>query len=110
MKLKLATTCFVIGTVLAPMAAYAAADSDTDRNKPATYVKDSVITTKIKTKLAAESPGTMARIKVDTDNNGVVWMSGTANSPEEVNQAITIARNTEGVKTVKSDLKVQKDR
>ena len=37
-------------------------------------------------------------------------MSGTANSQEEVNQAITIARNTEGVKTVKSDLKVQKDR
>ena len=37
-------------------------------------------------------------------------MTGTANTQEELNQAVTIARNTEGVKTVKSDLKVQKDR
>ena len=73
MKFKLATTCFVIGLVLAPVAAYAA-DSDTDRSKPATFVKDSVITTKIKTKLAAEHPGSTKHIKVDTDKNGGVWM------------------------------------
>ena len=51
MKYKLATTCFVIGATLAPVAAYAA-DSDTDRAKPATFVKDSAITTKIKVRLA----------------------------------------------------------
>jgi hyperosmotically inducible protein len=106
MKLKFATTCFVIGTVLAPMAAYAA-DSDTDRNKPATFVKDSVITTKIKTKLAAESPGTMARIKVDTDKDGVVWMSGEAKTQAEAAKAMDIAKATEGVKSVKSDIKIQ---
>ena len=50
MNYKLATTCFVLGTALAPVAAFAA-DSDMDRSKPATFVKDSVITTKIKTKL-----------------------------------------------------------
>jgi hyperosmotically inducible protein len=108
MKHAIVTTCMVIGTALAPVAALA--DGDTDRANPATFVKDSVITTKIKTKLAAEHLGSAAHIKVDTDNNGVVWMSGTANSQEEVNQAMTIARNTEGVKMVKSDLKVQKDR
>jgi osmotically-inducible protein OsmY len=42
--------------------------------------------------------------------NGVVWMSGTANNQKEVNKAVTIARNTEGVKSVKNDIKVQKDR
>ena len=109
MKYKLATTCFVIGSVLAPVAAYAA-DSDTDRSNPANFVKDSVITTKIKTKLAAEHLGSAKHIQVDTDKNGIVWLSGTANSQEEVNQAVTIARNTEGVKSVKSELKVQKDR
>ena len=109
MKYKLATTCFVIGSVLAPVAAYAA-DSDKDRSKPATFVKDSVITTKIKTKLAAEHLGSAKHIKVDTDKNGVVWMTGTANNKEEINQAVQIARNTEGVKSVKSNLKVQKDR
>ena len=109
MKYKLATTCFVIGTMLAPFAVYAA-DSDTDRSKPKTFVKNSVITTKIKSKLAAEHLGSVKHIKVDTDKNGVVWMTGTANSQEEVDKAVAIARDTEGVKSVKSDLKVRKDR
>jgi hyperosmotically inducible periplasmic protein len=109
MKFKLATTCFVIGTVLAPVAAFAA-DSDSDRSNPANYVKDSVITTKIKTQLAAEHPGSMKHISVDTDKNGRVWLTGTANNQAEVDQAVTIARNTEGVKSVKSELTIQKDR
>ena len=109
MKYKLATTCFVIGTALAPVAAYAA-DSDADRSKPAAFVKDSVITTKIKTKLAAEHLASAKHIKVDTDMNGVVWMSGTASSQDEVDKAVAIARDTEGVKSVNSHLKVRKDR
>ena len=109
MKFKLATTCFAIGAVLAPVAAYAA-DSDSDRANPANFVKDSVITTKIKTQLAAEHLGSAKHISVDTDKNGIVWLTGTANSQAEVDKAVTIARNTEGVKTVKSELKVQKDK
>jgi hyperosmotically inducible periplasmic protein len=109
MKYKLATTCFVIGTLLAPVVAYAA-DSDKDRSKPATFVKDSAITTKIKAKLAAEHLASARHIKVDTDLNGVVWMTGTANSQGEVDKAVAIARDTEGVKSVNSRVKVQKDR
>jgi hyperosmotically inducible protein len=109
MKFKLATTCFVIGSVLAPVAAYAA-DGDKDRSKPVTFVKDSVITTKIKTKLAAEHLGSAKHIGVDTDRNGVVWLSGTTNSQEEADKAVEIARNTEGVKSVNTKLKVQKNR
>jgi hyperosmotically inducible protein len=109
MKFKLATTCFVIGTVLVPMAAYAE-DSDTNRSKPEHFVKDSVITTKIKTKLAAEHLGSAKHIKVGTDKNGIVWMSGTANSQDEIDKAVAIARDTEGVKSVNSHIKVQKDR
>jgi hyperosmotically inducible protein len=109
MKNKLATTCFIIGSVLVPVAAYAA-DSDTDRSKPETFVKDSAITTKIKAKLAAEHLGSAKHIRVDTDRNGVVWMSGTVNSQEEADRAVEIARNTEGVKSVHSKLKVVKDR
>jgi len=108
-KFKLATTCLVIGAVLAPVAAYAEA-ADTDRANPATFVKDSAVTTKIKTKLAAEHLGSLKHISVDTDQNGVVWMTGTVNNEAEANQAVTIARNTEGVTSVKSSLNVQKDR
>ena len=108
MKYKLATSVFVIGSVLAPVAAYAA-DSDTDRSKPEHFVKDSVITTKIKTQLASEHLGSAKHIRVDTDKNGVVWMTGTANSQEEVDKAVAIARDTEGVKSVTSHIKVRKD-
>jgi len=97
-----------MGTFMAPVAAYA--DSDTDRANPANFVKDSVITTKIKTNLASEHLGSMTHIKVDTDKDGVVWMTGTANTQQEVDKAVSIAKNTEGVKSVHSDLKVQKDR
>jgi len=104
-KFKLATACFVLGAALAPVAF--AADSDTDRNKPATFVKDSAITAKIKTKLAAENPASMAMIHVDTDKDGVVWISGTAKTQQDVDKAVSIAKNTEGVKSVKNDVKVQ---
>jgi hyperosmotically inducible protein len=108
MKYKLATSCLIIGSVLAPVAAYAT-DSDTDRSKPMHYVKDSVITTKIKTQLAAEHLGSAKHIRVDTDKDGVVWMSGTANSQGEIDKAVAIARDTEGVKSVTSHIKVRKD-
>ena len=108
MRHKLATTCFVIGSLLAPVAAYAA-DGDTDRVRPATFVEDSVITTKIKTKLAAEHPASAKHIKVDTDKNGVVWLSGTTDSQAEADKAVEIARSTEGVKAVNTTLKVQKN-
>jgi hyperosmotically inducible protein len=105
MRYKLATACFVIGAALVPLSSYAE-DKDADRGDPKTFVKDSVITTKIKSKLAAENPKTLARVSVDTDNNGVVWMSGTVEKQVDADKAITIAKNTEGVKSVKSAIKV----
>jgi hyperosmotically inducible protein len=98
-----------MGSVLAPVGAHAM-DGDKDRPHPEAFVKDSVITTKIKTKLAAQHLGSVKHISVDTDKNGVVWMTGTVNSQDEAEKAITIARNTEGVRSVNSELKVQKDR
>jgi hyperosmotically inducible protein len=105
MKNTLVTTCFVIGTVLTPVAVFAA-DSDADRSKPEQFVKDSAITTKIKTKLAAEHPESVAHIRIDTDRNGVVWISGTADSKQDADRAVAIARETEGVRSVRSDIKV----
>ena len=108
MKYKLAAACFVVGSMLAPVAAYAEdTNKDQDRANPATFVKDSAITTKIKSKLAADHMASLKDIHVDTDQNGVVWMSGTVKSQSEADQALTIARNTEGVKSVKSNIKVQ---
>lgn len=107
MKLKLATTCFLLGTLLAPIAGYSA-DSDMDRSHPKTFVKDSVITTKIKAKLAEEKMGSLVHIKVDTDSDGIVWLSGTAKTQEQIDKAGSIARDTEGVTSVKNGIKIKK--
>jgi len=109
MKIKLATACFVIGTVLAPVAAHAA-DGDSDRMHPMAFVKDSVVTTKIKAKLAEEKMSTLAHIKVDTDAKGAVVLGGNVKTQEEADKAVSIARATEGVTSVKSNIQLKKDK
>jgi hyperosmotically inducible protein len=73
------------------------------------YVRDSLITTKVKARLAAEHVTSLARIHVDTDANGVVYLSGTAQSQEAIDTAIRLARDTEHVRDVHSDLTVHQD-
>jgi hyperosmotically inducible protein len=97
----------ISGVLLTPLAM--AQDADQDRSHPSAFVKDSVITTKIKSKLAADHITSLGRIHVDTDTNGVVWLTGSAHSQEAIDHALTIANGTEGVKGVKSSLVVKAD-
>ena len=106
MKTQLATTCFIIGTLLAPVAAYAA-DPDSDSAHPMTFVKDSVITTKVKAMLAAEKMSSLANIKVDTDSNGAVVLSGNVKTQAEADKAVSITRATGGVTSVKSNIQIK---
>lgn len=106
MKTKLAASCFIIGTLLAPVAAHA--DSEADNAHPMTFVKDSVITTKIKAKLAEEKISSLAHIEVDTDRNGAVVLSGKVKTQEEADKAVSIARETEGVTSVRSKIQLMK--
>ena len=71
------------------------------------YVKDSAITTKVKAKLAAKHLSTLTRISVDTDENGVVWLSGRAPTKDARDLAAMIAKNTEGVNEVHNDIVVE---
>ena len=105
MKTKF-VTAFLVGALAVPFAGYAA-DSDKDRSSPKDFVKDSVITTKIKSKLAAKHLSTLTKIKVDTDANGVVWLSGLAPTRDAADMAELIAKDTDGVKSVHNDIVVQ---
>lgn len=105
MNTKVTTSAMLIGALLLPVAGYTA-DSDTDRSSPKTFVKDSVITTKIKAKLAAEKIASAVQIKVDTDNKGVVTLSGKAKSQDDADKAASIARNVEGVVAVENNIQV----
>lgn len=108
MKTTLAIASLVLAASIAPVASFAA-DGDTDRSHPVTFIKDSDITIKIKAKLAAEHLTSVGRIHVDTDANGIVYLSGTARSQKAINKAVSIARETERVTSVKNELTVSKD-
>ena len=71
------------------------------------YVKDSVITTKVKAQLAAKKLSTLTKINVDTDKDGVVWLSGTAPTKDASDLAEVIAKETQGVRSVHNKIVVQ---
>ena len=60
-----------------------------------------------KGKLAAEHITSLERIHVDTDKNGVVWLSGTASTQKAADKAVSIARETDRVTDVHSDIRVK---
>lgn len=104
-KLILLTGLLAMGAFqISAMADDTKADSDTSR--PGAYVKDSVITAKVKSKLAAKHLATLTNIKVDTDNRGVVWLSGKAPTRDACDLAAMIAKNTEGVTAVHNQIVV----
>jgi hyperosmotically inducible periplasmic protein len=87
--------------------AVSADDSNSNSARAVVFVKDSAITTEIKSKLAAEHITSLERIHVDTDKDGIVWLSGTASTRKAADKAVSIARDTEHVKDVHSDITVK---
>ena len=105
MSAKLLATLLVASAMFAAIAA-SAAEGTADRKHPVAFVKDSVITTRIKAKLAAEKVSSLARIPLDTNANDMVVLSGSARTQDA--EAETIARGVEGVVSVQN-IKVKKD-
>ena len=68
-------------------------------------VDDASITTKVKAKFVEDPLVKAMNIKVDT-YQGVVQLSGFANSQAEADKAAQIARSTSGVKSVKNDIRL----
>ena len=103
----------VASAMLATALAYAGdpppTDGTVDRSNPSAFVKDSAITTKIKTKLAAEHVSSLAKVHVDTDASGMVYLSGTAKSQADIDKAVSIAQSTENVTSVKNNITVKVD-
>jgi hyperosmotically inducible protein len=108
MTIKFAKSCLLAGALLIPYMAHSA-DVDADRKDPVTFVQDSAITAKVKAKLAAEHVRSLAQISVDTDANGMVVLTGKVRSKDEADKVVQIARDTEGVNSVVSNLQIRKD-
>jgi hyperosmotically inducible periplasmic protein len=103
MNTKLATGLFVIAASLLPIAGYSA-DADTPSTK--TFAKDSVITTKVKTELAAAKLSSLVHIKVKTNDAGVVTLRGTVKTQEAADKAVSIAQAVSGVTSVENNIKI----
>lgn len=109
MKKISAIACMALAASFGITVLATAQDSDADRAHPGAFVKDSAITAKIKAKLAGEHVTSMGRVHVDTDKDGVVWLTGKVRTKEAAEEAGTIARNTEHVTAVHNHIKVKKD-
>jgi hyperosmotically inducible periplasmic protein len=99
----------IIGSVLALSVAcgQVVVADEADSTASHHYVKDSAITTKVKAKLAAKHLSTLTKIKVDTDANGVVWLSGKAPTKDASDLAAMLAKDTDGVNSVHNNITVE---
>jgi hyperosmotically inducible protein len=104
MKHVILSSVIALGVACGPIVM---AEEASDTNSSHHYIKDSTITTKVKAKLAAKHLTTLTRIKVDTDENGVVWLSGKAPTQDASDLAAMIAKNTDGVNSVHNDIAVE---
>ena len=95
--------CLVLLMLIATFAACAATRTQESTGE---YVDDSVITTKVKSLLAADDFLKSFQIGVET-YKGVVQLSGFVNSQEAINKAVLITSGVKGVKSIKNDLIVK---
>ena len=97
---------FLYFVLLMLIASLAACASTRTQESTGEYVDDSVITTKVKSLLAADDFLKSFQIGVESFK-GVVQLSGFVNSQKAVDKAIEITRSVKGVKSVKNDLIVK---
>ena len=88
------------------MVAIGACASTSKQESTGEYVDDTVITTKVKSLLAADDFLKSFQISVET-YKGTVQLSGFVNSQKAVDKAVEIARSVKGVNSVKNDLIVK---
>jgi osmotically-inducible protein OsmY len=88
------------------LVAFVACASTSQQESTGEYVDDSVITTKVKSLLAADDFLKSFEIGVETFK-GTVQLSGFVGSQKAVDKAVEITRSVKGVKAVKNDLIVK---
>lgn len=93
-------------SVLIVSLALSACGSNATTEATGEYVDDAVITTKVKTAVM-NTPGLKSsEINVETFK-GRVQLSGFVNSKADIDQAMSIARDVEGVKSVANDMRLK---
>lgn len=94
----------MVSALSLPLATFAA-----DGDSVGTKVSDTVITTKVKAAFAADDVVEAMDIEVETDSDGMVALTGTANTKAEAEKAVRLAKSVKGVTSVKDNIKIMKE-
>lgn len=95
----------VIGAGVAVTAPALASEGKGDKQSVGEYVTDATISTKVRAAFVADKALSALDIAVET-NDGVVTLTGSVATSEQVNHAADVTRGVDGVKQVKNDIKV----
>lgn len=106
MNAKSLAIALTLALAMAPLPSWAL-DGSPDASPHPQFVKDSRIAGTIRTQLSNDHLTSGARIRVDSDADGVVYLSGTAASQQAIDQAVMVAWSARRVTSVKSSLSVQ---
>ena len=104
MKKRNTVVCFLV--ILALIATFAACAATRTQESTGEYVDDSVITTKVKSLLAADDFLKSFQISAKT-YQGTIQLSGYVNSHKAVDKADEIVKSVKGVAGIKNNLIVK---
>jgi osmotically-inducible protein OsmY len=96
--------CFLLLMLIATLVACASTSTQSGTGE---YIDDSVITTKVKSLLAADDFLKSFEISVET-YKGTVQLTGFVDSQKAVDKAVEITKSVKGVTSVKNNLNVKK--
>jgi hyperosmotically inducible protein len=85
----------------------ASGDTGVNEKSAGAVVDDTVVTTKVKTALLADSDIKGLQINVDT-SNGVVSLNGAVDNQTQIDRAGKLAADVQGVKSVTNNLTIKK--
>jgi osmotically-inducible protein OsmY len=105
-KKNIVKQCLSFLLLLIVIFTFAACASTRTQESAGEYVDDSVITTKVKSLLAADDLLKSFQIGVET-YKGAVQLSGFVNTQKAVNKAVEITKTVKGVTSIKNDLVVK---
>lgn len=93
----------VLAALLMGLAGCAAQDK---RASTGEVIDDTVITTKVRAAIIGEESLRSSEIKIETFKS-VVQLSGFVSSQEQINTAVSIARNIDGVESVVNSMRLR---
>lgn len=97
-----------LGSLLlaAALCSITACSSTPTRESTGQYLDDSAITGKVKAAILNEKTLSSAEINVETFK-GIVQLSGFVSSTANIERAVTITREVNGVRSVKNDMRLK---